>query len=99
MQTTCTDLHCKMPRATAGKQVHAEALMQVLTSTGVIAGDDLRCCQDKMKCGSAGRQRLRVAHAKCGSYLMRLTLSLREASRPEELVEEELGLKAGGAQA
>jgi len=40
-----------------------------------------------------------VAHIKCGSYLMRFTLSLREASRPEELVEEELGLKAGGAQA
>ena len=30
---------------------------------------------------------------------MLFTLSFREASRPEELVEEELGLKAGGAQA
>ena len=52
-----------------------------------------------MKSGTAARQHFHLAHAKCGSYLIRLTLSLREASRPEELVEEELGLKAGGAQA
>lgn len=32
-------------------------------------------------------------------YLMRFTLSFREASRPEEEEEVRLGLKAGGAQA
>jgi len=85
--------------ATSGKQVHFESVMQFLTSTGVIAGDDLMCWQDKMKSGTAARQHFHLAHAKSGSYLMRLTLSLREASRPEELVEEELGLKVGGAQA
>jgi len=29
--------------ATSGKQVHFESVMQFLTSTGVIAGDDLMC--------------------------------------------------------
>ena len=62
------------------------------------------CCQDKLryhktKSGAAGRQQFHLAHATCGSYLMRFTLSFRDASRPEELEEEELGLKAGGAQA
>jgi len=52
-----------------------------------------------MQSGTAARQHLRLARAKCGSYLMRFTLSLREASRPEELVEDALGLKAGAAQA